>query len=372
MQEFQSLKKLIEQKKQQQSNSLTIQEQKQKIEQERQRLLQEQREREREKHEKLVKKLKMQDEYYKTKDIERVKIKRLDQQCINSERDKIQQDEIQIPQDLPPIEKKEVQKRLRDLGEPITYFGESDWQRYKRLMQFVQEKKENHQRELEIKVLEGEDKEEIKVFVNKIKERNLDPNTALVPVFQCKGKEEIEQQLLDGVSLLTRCEDVYLWCKKMLREWNIKLLDKFNTETLKRSLEGSQAFNSYKQTLDYIKPLTEQLQKAKMVQSINEEILNALYLIIRFCVYKEYVRAYDKYLELAIGNAPWPMGVTMVGIHERTGRSKISSSQIAHILNDETQRKYIQAIKRLITVSQKTYPSNDRSKMVDFRTEYAW
>jgi len=66
------------------------------------------------------------------------------------------------------------------------------------------------------------------------------------------------------------------------------------------------------------------------------------------------------------------MGVTMVGIHERTGRSKISSSQIAHILNDETQRKYIQAIKRLITVSQKSYPSIDRSKMVDFRTEYAW
>lgn len=38
---------------------------------------------------------------------------------------------------------------------------------------------------------------------------------------------------------------------------------------------------------------------------VNEEILNALYLIIRFCVYKEYVRAHDKYLELAIGNAPW-------------------------------------------------------------------
>jgi pre-mRNA-splicing factor 18 len=45
------------------------------------------------------------------------------------------------------------------------------------------------------------------------------------------------------------------------------------------------------------------------------------------------------------------MGVTMVGIHERTGRAKIFSSQIAHILNDETQRKYIQSIKRLITFS---------------------
>jgi pre-mRNA-splicing factor 18 len=34
-----------------------------------------------------------------------------------------------------------------------------------------------------LKVLEGEDKEEIRAFINKIKERNLDPNTALVPVF---------------------------------------------------------------------------------------------------------------------------------------------------------------------------------------------
>jgi len=63
-------------------------------------------------------------------------------------------------------------------------------------------------------------------------------------------------------------------------------------------------------------------------------------------------------LEIAIGNAPWPMGVTMVGIHERSGRSKIFSSQIAHILNDETQRKYLQAIKRLMTVAQKLHPAD--------------
>ena len=45
---------------------------------------------------------------------------------------------------------------------------------------------------------------------------------------------------------------------------------------------------------------------------------------------------------MAIGNAPWPIGVTMVGIHARTGREKISARNVAHVLNDETQRKYIQ------------------------------
>lgn len=52
----------------------------------------------------------------------------------------------------------------------------------------------------------------------------------------------------------------------------------------------------------------------------------------------------------------------MVGIHERSGRSKIFSSQIAHILNDETQRKYLQAVKRTITISQKLYPPKDLSQ----------
>ena len=53
-------------------------------------------------------------------------------------------------------------------------------------------------------------------------------------------------------------------------------------------------------------------------------------------------QANDAYLQMAIGNSPWPIGVTMVGIHARTGREKIFAQQIAHVLNDETQRKYIQ------------------------------
>lgn len=32
---------------------------------------------------------------------------------------------------------------------------------------------------------------------------------------------------------------------------------------------------------------------------------------------RNYLFANDIYLRLAIGNAPWPIGVTSVGIHER-------------------------------------------------------
>ena len=65
--------------------------------------------------------------------------------------------------------------------------------------------------------------------------------------------------------------------------------------------------------------------------------------IIEF-FYILYDQANDAYLEMAIGNAPWPIGVTMVGIHARTGREKINDRNVAHVLNDETQRKYIQVL----------------------------
>lgn len=71
------------------------------------------------------------------------------------------------------------------------------------------------------------------------------------------------------------------------------------------------------------------------------------------------VPLYDcSFMLLAIGNAAWPMGVTMVGIHERAGRSKLNTSQVAHILNDETTRKYIQMFKRLMSFCQRKFEAN--------------
>jgi pre-mRNA-splicing factor 18 len=45
-------------------------------------------------------------------------------------------------------------------------------------------------------------------------------------------------------------------------------------------------------------------------------------------------------------------GLTMVGIHERSGREKISTSKVAHIMNNELERKYLTSIKRLMTYAQ--------------------
>uniref|UniRef100_A0A0A9XAJ7 Pre-mRNA-splicing factor 18 n=1 Tax=Lygus hesperus TaxID=30085 RepID=A0A0A9XAJ7_LYGHE len=86
--------------------------------------------------------------------------------------------------------------------------------------------------------------------------------------------------------------------------------------------------------------------------AIEDEILEKVENICKLCQDGNYIGANEEYLKVSIGNAAWPMGATMVGIHERAGREKISSDKVAHIMNDETTRSYLHAIKRLITYSQ--------------------
>ena len=80
---------------------------------------------------------------------------------------------------------------------------------------------------------------------------------------------------------------------------------------------------------------------------------------------RRYVKAHDAYILCAIGNAPWPMGITGTGVHERQGRQHIQVSKIAHVMNDETQRKYLQSVKRLLTFAQKALPPDGPSKTVN-------
>lgn len=89
--------------------------------------------------------------------------------------------------------------------------------------------------------------------------------------------------------------------------------------------------------------------------------------VAQCCRRRDYLAATDEYIKLAIGNAPWPIGVTMVGIHERSAREKICASSVAHIMNNETTRKYLQSVKRLMTFCQRRRPT-DPSRSVEFNS----
>lgn len=106
------------------------------------------------------------------------------------------------------------------------------------------------------------------------------------------------------------------------------------------------------QTFEYIRPLLKQLK----TRTAHSSMVPLLGEIVCFIQQREYSQANDAYLRLSIGKAAWPIGVTNVGIHSRGGREKIAASNIAHILNDDTSRKYIQAVKRLMTYAQTRFP----------------
>ena len=146
---------------------------------------------------------------------------------------------------------------------------------------------------------------------------------------------------------------VLIWCKKMAKTWKAMIHDETGGKPpgWLTTAEGKIELSKYNMCKKSIRPLLKQLVKNKL----NTEILDSLYVVVQYCLMKEYMKADDKYLALGIGNSPWPMGVTMVGIHERSGRSRIFTSQVAHVLNDETQRKYLQAFKRLMTVCKEQF-----------------
>jgi pre-mRNA-splicing factor 18 len=81
-------------------------------------------------------------------------------------------------------------------------------------------------------------------------------------------------------------------------------------------------------------------------QDTPQDVLRAMAEIVHYMQIRSYQRANDAYLRLSIGNSAWPIGVTSIGLHERSADQGISEGVVAHVLNDEVSRKWIQAVKR--------------------------
>lgn len=151
---------------------------------------------------------------------------------------------------------------------------------------------------------------------------------------------------------------IYYTLKGLLQEWADSLAAR--PDDVKHTMQGKLAAATQVQSADYLKPLFKKLRK----RALTPDVLMRIAEIVHYMQKRQYRNANDSYLQLSIGNAPWPIGVTMVGIHERSGREKIFSSNVAHVLNDEVSRKYIQSLKRLMTFAQTKYPPEDISMMM--------
>lgn len=263
------------------------------------------------------------------------------------------------------IPRNEVIRKLRERLEPILLFGESEHDSCKRL------------RQLEISAPEVN-----RGFRNDFQEAMEEVDQAyLQELLHSHGQLEVEDKkkeedyaIDDSVTMETIQEmahrlgrgnrDHDLHCIHTLLEYLLKLWEEDfekRSSQASRTTKGKIARATFTQTRVYLKPLLRKLKN----KTLPEDILDSLTDIVKHLLKRDYLKASDAYLTMAIGNAPWPIGVTMVGIHARTGREKIFSKNVAHVMNDETQRKYIQGLKRLMTKCQEFFPT-DPSKCVEY------
>ena len=94
------------------------------------------------------------------------------------------------------------------------------------------------------------------------------------------------------------------------------------------------------------------------------DVLAAIVEIVKAAQERRYVDANDGYLRLSIGKAAWPIGVTMVGIHERSAREKLHNGERGHVMGDEVTRKFLQSIKRCLTFAQVRWPPEDTRQLM--------
>lgn len=271
-----------------------------------------------------------------------------------------------IDDDEDAMDPHEVKWRLRSHGQPLTFFGETDSERLHRLKHheiMLAEKQGGSMgtgHELQA-IIASEVNNEILNATLAAMEHTEDPEEARkAAAKQQRHREKRHNKFKDmktRESFDTAEDFIVFFFKRMLLMWEEELAARPADE--KASSKGKDASALQKQTRQYLHPFFKQLKARECPKDVvkNSEV------IVARCIEQEYVKASEAYLKMAIGNAAWPMGVTMVGIHERAGREKIHTSNVAHCMNNEMSRKYIQAIKRIMTFCQHAYPTHP-SKMV--------
>jgi len=276
--------------------------------------------------------------------------------------------------------------RLRELGEPATFFGEDDASRAARLrrcelcrdqdvlasgstnvMQLIDRRAERD------KIIEWDDIDYALSLQHTVARARpgISGSAVCAAAGESRGGDssaqdgsarasegngsafvvaDVEGQDDGADSTDLETQMVVKWLRATLREWEAALLARAPAE------HGSAAFKAekahFRQSKQYLKPLRKSLRDS----DIQPSIVAALAEIALFCDKRQYREAKEAYMRLAIGNSPWPMGVTFVTFHDRPNRHNIGEGTVAHVLDDETTRKYVQMVKRLLSFCEARWP----------------
>ena len=276
-----------------------------------------------------------------------------------------------LPKEIEGLSNQEAVRRLRLLGQPATLFGEGERDRLLRLHVVQRNISPQDQAHLG----GGQQANELQRQMRGLAAdaaRQLDkPRCAAAAT---PAGEQTEEELTAAAfkaaaaSLAAQRAEVTMehperivaFFKKLIEEWEAEVLAKADAAPAwATSLEGRSAISTMRLIKEHIRPLFRLLKRRECPGDIER----ALWCIVKAMRLRNYKEAGDLYVRVAIGNSPWPIGVTMVGIHERSAREKISAQSTAHVMHDEQTRKYLQAVKRLITFAQRRYPSTPSLSM---------
>mmetsp|Transcript_4556 Transcript_4556/g.10669 ORF Transcript_4556/g.10669 Transcript_4556/m.10669 type:complete len:492 (+) Transcript_4556:74-1549(+) len=274
-----------------------------------------------------------------------------------------------------------TKRRLRELGQPATFFAETDAQRWRRLqscelardqdvladgstnvMQIL-DRQQQRAREAAggirqgVDIVDAEDAEfattEGTVSRHAPEDQDSDSEDErpqLASVLGNKPDDRDKEQEEAQRKLDTASHAVTGWIRSMLRAWEATLTERASVEERQQAFKIEKA--QYRQSKQYLKPLRRALRDGE----VDPGVIFSLAEIADHCGNRSYRAAKEAYMRLAIGNHPWPMGVTFVTFHDRANRHKIGEGAQAHVLDDETTRKYVQMVKRLVTFAEGRWP----------------
>lgn len=156
---------------------------------------------------------------------------------------------------------------------------------------------------------------------------------------------------------------VRMYVKYMVKEWenDVQLkAEGFSSirDDEEREDEEESVARQSSMLLDTKKDLVRLLYKLR-TQKLTDSMLTSLCTIMYYLQVRDYRRANESYMKLSIGNVAWPIGVKGVGIHERSAALKITGENkqnSANIMLDDKTRRWITAIKRLISFAERKWP----------------
>ncbi|KAI8628601.1 hypothetical protein F5Y19DRAFT_107046 [Xylariaceae sp. FL1651] len=221
------------------------------------------------------------------------------------------------------IPDEELWGKLRELGEPARLFGETHRARLRRY------------RRLTTVVTAGP----IPTTLQLVDEKDMKVSADAIPQDKA-GRKYLFRQLASYFTMV-------------LREWEVALARE--REKQEETFASKAAVNAMVSSRTNITPLFRKFESG----DLDDDILKPVVEIVQAAQERRYVDANDGYLRLSIGKAAWPIGVTMVGIHERSAREKLHNGERGHVMGDEVTRKYLQSIKRCLTFAQVRWPPED-------------